>query len=259
MTSRSDLPPSDHPPAWYQAILPVIDIRHGQVMRGVAGRRDEYQPIESRYAPDARPGTIAMVYAQTFGFTDCYVADLEAICEGRVEVACLESIAVQGLDIWLDAGVGDVPQWHACLQGLREWQPRWWVVGLESLVSWDALAKLLEVIGPDRLVFSLDLKRGQPVSARSDFRDATPVEIAHKAHSLGVRSILLLDLAAVGEGEGSRTNVLLKQLSAELPQVEWVAGGGMDSPQAVEDLSGLGANRVLVASALHDGRIAPMA
>ena len=237
--------------------MPVIDLRHGQVMRGVAGRRDEYQPIESRYASDARPGTIAMVYAQTFGFTDCYVADLEAICEGRVEVACLEAIAVQGLDIWLDAGIGDVPQLHACMQALHEWQPRRWVVGLESLVSWDALSQLLEAIGPDRFVFSLDLKHGEPLSVRYDFRGLTPVEIAQRAHDLGVRSMLLLDLAAVGEGEGSTTEALLKQLSTELPQVQWLAGGGMDSPQAVEELVELGANRVLVASALHDGRIAP--
>ncbi|MFN3149222.1 HisA/HisF-related TIM barrel protein [Bremerella sp.] len=252
MTSHSDRP------AWYDAILPVIDLRYGQVVRGIAGRRDEYQPVESRYAGDSRPGSIAHVYVSQFGFQDCYVADLNAIVDRQMDVAALEAIAVQGLKVWLDAGVGSARQWEACQEALRDWCPYRWVVGLESLESWSALQELLGRLSAERLVFSLDMKAGRPLGTRADFRDMSPGQIAQRAVELGVRSMILLDLAAVGEGEGSQTESLLRSLKANLPGVELMGGGGMSWPEDIESLTNCGAERVLVASALHDGRIAPL-
>ncbi|QDU73768.1 1-(5-phosphoribosyl)-5-[(5-phosphoribosylamino)methylideneamino] imidazole-4-carboxamide isomerase [Bremerella volcania] len=252
MTSHSDRP------AWYDAILPVIDLRHGQVVRGIAGRRDEYQPVESRYADDSRPGSIAHVYASQFGFQDCYVADLGAILDGQIDVAALEAIAVQGLKVWLDAGIGNVRQWQASEEALRDWRPYRWVVGLESLESWQTLEELLACISPERLVFSLDMKDGRPMSTREAFIDQSPEQISRHAAELGVKSMILLDLAAVGQGEGSQTESLMQTLQEELPDVELIGGGGMSWPDDIEALAQHGAARILVASALHDGRIAPL-
>lgn len=251
MTSHSDRP------AWYDAILPVIDLRFGQVVRGIAGRRDEYQPVESRYTDDSRPGSIAHVYVSMFGFQDCYVADLNAIVEGQMDVAALEAIAVQGLKVWLDAGIGSVRQWEACQKALRDWRPYRWIVGLESLESWGALEELLAQISPERLVFSLDMKAGELLSAGEDFAVMSPEQVARRAAEMGVKSMILLDLAAVGEGKGSQTKSLMQALKKELPEVELLGGGGMSWPEDVETLSHCGASRILVASALHDGRIAP--
>ncbi|WP_158261073.1 MULTISPECIES: HisA/HisF-related TIM barrel protein [Pirellulaceae] len=251
MTSRSDRP------AWYDAILPVIDLRFGQVVRGVAGRRDEYLPIESRYCGDSRPGSIAHVYAADFGFQDCYVADLNAILDGQLDVAALEAIAVQGLSVWLDAGIGSVSQWQACQALLRDWAPYRWVVGLESLESWQALAELCLHISPERLVFSLDMKAGVPLTVREDFQQISPEQIARHAAELGITSMILLDLAAVGQGKGSQTQHLIQSLKEELPGVQLLGGGGMNWPDDIQSLAQCGAARVLVASALHDGRIAP--
>jgi len=252
LTSRSDLP------AWYDAILPVIDLRFGQVVRGMAGRREDYQPVESRYAEDSRPGSIAHVYAKNFGFQDCYVADLNAIVDGQMDVAALEAIAVQGLKVWLDAGLGSVQHWRACQDALRDWRPYRWVVGLESLESWQALENLLERISPERLVFSLDMQEGKPISTREDFAGMSAEEVARRAADVGVTSMILLDLAAVGQGKGSRTESLIRALQTDLPEVELIGGGGMSWPEDVEALAKCGAKRILVASALHDGRIAAL-
>ncbi|RCS49447.1 hypothetical protein DTL42_13050 [Bremerella cremea] len=248
--------PSDRP-AWYDAILPVMDLRLGQVVRGVAGRRDEYLPVQSRYVDDSRPGTIAMLLAQTFGFRDCYVADLNAIAGGQVDAATLEAIAVQGLNVWLDAGVGSVARWQACSENLRGWSPFRWIVGLESLVSWQAMRQLVEAIEPERLVFSLDLKQGKPLTNRPELVGLSALEIAKTVAGMGVGTLLVLDVEAVGEGTGARTEDLLDEISREVPEIELVAGGGMASPAGIESLMGHQVRRVLVASALHDGRIAP--
>ena len=64
-------------------VIPVIDLMGGQVVRGVAGRRSEYRPVESRIAGDARPATVARAFVDEFGFEAAYVADLDAIVHGR--------------------------------------------------------------------------------------------------------------------------------------------------------------------------------
>ena len=40
-------------------ILPVIDLMGGQVVRGVAGRRDQYRPVVSRLTPSSAPLDVA--------------------------------------------------------------------------------------------------------------------------------------------------------------------------------------------------------
>ncbi|MBI1249314.1 hisA/hisF family protein [bacterium] len=250
MTSPSD------PPAWYQAILPVIDLRGGQVVRGIAGNRDQYQPIQSRYAPDALPGSIAQAYASSFQFSDCYVADLGAICDRRLDVAAIESIAASGLRIWLDAGIESAARWQSFQRMLGDGIPYRWIVGLEVLESWEALSCLLQQIGPERLVFSLDMKEGKPLTAAAEFQ-LGPEQIAQRAIELGVRSMIVLDLASVGRGKGSGTETLLGRLYQRFPDVQLVAGGGVRGVDDLKLLKGQGAKRVLVASALHDGLVKP--
>src|SRR4051794_23437478 len=86
-------------------IIPVIDLLHGQVVRGIGGRRSEYQPIQSRIAADARPSTVARALVEQFVFDTAYVADLDAITAGRCSTNQWKQIAAAGLKLWLDAGV----------------------------------------------------------------------------------------------------------------------------------------------------------
>ena len=60
-------------------ILPVLDLKQGLVVHGVAGRRDEYQPIVSRLTNSARPLDVAKALREHFGFDQLYLADLDAI------------------------------------------------------------------------------------------------------------------------------------------------------------------------------------
>src|SRR5262245_30124653 len=91
-------------------VIPVIDLMNGQVVRGVAGRRSEYRPIESLIAADARPETVARTFVERFGFETIYVADLDAIQGGAPNVEAWEAIKEVGLNLWLDAGIGNPQQ-----------------------------------------------------------------------------------------------------------------------------------------------------
>ena len=63
-------------------VLPVLDVLKGHVVRGVAGRRQEYRPIQSRLASSSQPLAIAGGFRRHFGLTEFYLADLDAILGG---------------------------------------------------------------------------------------------------------------------------------------------------------------------------------
>jgi phosphoribosylformimino-5-aminoimidazole carboxamide ribotide isomerase len=65
----------------------------------------------------------------------------------------------------------------------------------------------------------------------------------------------VLDLARVGEGGGTGTEELCARLASAHPEVELIAGGGVRGIADVRRLGEAGVAAVLVASALHEGRL----
>jgi phosphoribosylformimino-5-aminoimidazole carboxamide ribotide isomerase len=72
--------------------------------------------------------------------------------------------------------------------------------------------------------------------------------------ALGVRRLLVLDLARVGVARGPGTEGLCARLAGQ-PGVEVSAGGGVRGRADLERLAGCGVRAALVASALHDGAL----
>src|SRR5688572_18574193 len=87
-------------------VIPVIDLMNGQVVRGIGGKRSEYQPIKSQIATDAQPATVARAFVEHFGFDTAYVADLDAIQGRPPNLIAWKEIHAAGLKLWLDAGIG---------------------------------------------------------------------------------------------------------------------------------------------------------
>jgi phosphoribosylformimino-5-aminoimidazole carboxamide ribotide isomerase len=79
--------------------------------------------------------------------------------------------------------------------------------------------------------------------------------IAAQAVGLGVRRLLVLDLARVGGGAGTGTDALCARLAAAYPEVEVSAGGGVRGVANLRRLRDCGLRAALVASALHDGSL----
>jgi phosphoribosylformimino-5-aminoimidazole carboxamide ribotide isomerase len=66
---------------------------------------------------------------------------------------------------------------------------------------------------------------------------------------------VVLDLARVGVGTGVGTEELCARLHRHDPALQLTAGGGVRGPDDIQALYASGVQYVLVASALHDGRI----
>ncbi len=127
------------------------------------------------------------------------------------------------------------------------------IAGLETMQSPAALLDLVQQIGPDKTIFSLDLQDGIPISSGNEWKNYQPMQIAEKLNQLGISQVILLDLARVGMGTGTGTEDLCRQISEQYPNFRLIAGGGIRSLAQLEDLRQKGVAGVLIASALHDG------
>jgi phosphoribosylformimino-5-aminoimidazole carboxamide ribotide isomerase len=238
-------------------VIPVLDLKGGQVVRGVAGRRDEYRPIESRLHPGSDAGGIARALVRTFGFTGCYLADLDAIAGGEPSWSLYDEVVAAGMHVWIDAGTGRTRSAERIAQYLADHGLVGGrvVVGLESLTDEAALRSIVNTIGPATIVFSLDLKQGRPLTTIPEWKAQTPAEIAATAVAVGINSMIVLDLSGVGVGQGVPTLDLCRRLRSDYPSLELITGGGVRNLDDVEAIRKSGCNGALVASALHDGRI----
>jgi phosphoribosylformimino-5-aminoimidazole carboxamide ribotide isomerase len=233
----------------------VIDLMRGQVVRGVGGRRDEYRPVESILAADARPQTVGRAFADA-GFREAYIADLDAIGGSEPAWKVYEELLSTGLNLWVDAGVSVVEQACALAQFAGPDNAiSSVVVGLESLRRFRAISDIGDAIGSEKLVFSLDLKVGVPLATHTELEGSSAWQITTAALSHGVRRMIVLDLAAVGMGQGVGTEPLCRDLRRALPELEIIAGGGVRGWDDLRSLEAAGCNAALVASALHDGRL----
>lgn len=232
-------------------IFPVLDLMSGKVVRGVAGRRESYQPIESLLTSACDPLPVAEAFQTCLGLSRFYVADLDGILFGQPQLAIIQQLAEAFPGLWLDCGVRtpkDIPQ------GLES-QDVVFVVGLETMAGPRILKELCGNLGSNRVVFSLDLKAGAPLGNLDTWISTSPGDIAREAIAAGARNLIVLDLAQVGVAEGVSTVPLCREMKREFPEIQVVTGGGI---RHVEELLELKASRidgVLVASAFHDGKI----
>jgi phosphoribosylformimino-5-aminoimidazole carboxamide ribotide isomerase len=234
-------------------IIPVLDLKAGQVVRARAGRRQDYLPISSRLTQSADPMAVAQAFRARFHLTELYLADLDAIAGAPPALPTYAALRSLGFRLWIDAGVREVTSSEPlAAAGIEQI-----VVGLETVAGPEELANICQRIGPDRAVFSLDLKDGLPLGNLSRWQTRDPWLIATQAIAMGVRRVILLDLARVGEHAGTGTEELCKRLASRHPEVEIVAGGGIRDRTDLQHLEACGVRAALVASALHDGELRP--
>jgi phosphoribosylformimino-5-aminoimidazole carboxamide ribotide isomerase len=229
-------------------VVAVLDLMGGKVVRGVGGRRAEYRPVVSRLTSSCDPLEVAGAFRQQLSLEELYLADLDAIAGALPALTLFERLTREGFTIWVDAGLRRAAEAESLITaGVARV-----VAGLETLAEPEELTSLCQSFG-DRVVFSLDLKSGLPLG--SSTWPAEPRDVAKTAVACGDRRLLLLDLARVGEGQGTGTEDLYRELRQTHPGIEISAGGGVRGVEDLRRLAGCGVAAVLVASALHDGRL----
>jgi uncharacterized protein related to proFAR isomerase len=220
-------------------IIPVIDIRGGVAVRAVAGERAHYRPIKTPLADSADPIAVARGYQSVFPFPTLYLADLDGI-EGRGSNRVIHSRvadAWDGGDIWLDDGSIEAPPAH---QRVRP------VIGSETLLAAGACQSMLG---------------GRPLNRSGilslDFHGLTfmgpPELLAYP--SMWPGAVIVMTLANVGRGDGPDLKRVASVALMAGPSRRVFAAGGVRHMDDIRALRDAGAAGVLVATALHQGKI----
>jgi phosphoribosylformimino-5-aminoimidazole carboxamide ribotide isomerase len=241
-------------------IIPVLDLAGGVAVHAQAGDRSRYAPLTSDLVPDRTGDAVALLRAfhSVLGVHECYVADLDAIQGGALQRSLIRELAEFHTGfagaLLVDAGTsgpGGALEVLSC--GASEV-----VVGLETLHAFADLGAIVEVVGPSRLVFSLDLRLGNPI-LHPTMQDASGVgpdasSLAAQAVAAGVGTLLVLDLGRIGTGCGVDIG-LLQTLRRRFPGIRLLAGGGVLTRKDLERMRDAGCDGALVASAIHTGRL----
>lgn len=232
-------------------IIPVLDIKAGQVVRGVAGRRSEYRPVVSKLTNSSDPLEVARAFRRHFNLFELYLADLDALGGASPAIPLFKALLCDGFRLWVDAGVRNTRDCEIlAAAGISQI-----VVGLETVDGPAALAGICAVIDTERLIFSLDIKEGKILTKSPEWKDLQAYAIACEVIALGVHRLIVLDLSRVGVGQGIGTESLCSRLSTDFPRVQIIAGGGIRDGGDLRRLENCGVSAVLVASAFHDGRL----
>ena len=211
----------------------------GVVVHARGGERNAYRPIRTPLADGCRPEAVLAGLLRLHPFRTVYIADLDAI-QGRGDQA--EAIGelhrrFPELRFWVDAGFAEPERCRRFLAGGRGDL----VLGSESQND----AALLVELGLDaRVVLSLDSRGEQTLD---------PARLASRPE-LWPERVVAMTLGSVGGRAGPDLD-RLAQVRALAPDRRIYAAGGVRGAQDLAALARLGAAGVLVASALHDGRL----
>jgi phosphoribosylformimino-5-aminoimidazole carboxamide ribotide isomerase len=243
-------------------VIPVLDIAGGIAVHAQAGDRSRYAPLESELVPGkvGDPVAVLRAFHSSLGIHECYVADLDAIQGAPVQRALLRELAAfhTGFSgaLMVDAGTR-LPE--GALEVLSCGASDV-VVGLETLHAFSDLESITDLVTSARVVFSLDLRLGNPIlhPAMQDARGPgpDPVSLAEQAVSSGAGSVLVLDLGRIGTGCGVDLG-LMESLRGRLPKIRLLAGGGVLTRLDLERMRDAGCDGALVASAIHNGKLSP--
>ncbi len=222
-------------------IIPVLDLKHGAVVRARAGDRTNYRPIVSPLAVDSRPDSILRGLLGLAPFSTAYIADLDAIAGEGDHRATLRRLAAATPTVafWVDGGFTELAAAQPLLRpGIVP------VFGSETLAGADALAAILAALGPDGFVLSLDY-RGGALLGRPEVEQRV---------ELWPSRLILMTLDRVGTGGGPDIAALRRLRERAAPRAVFAAGGVRGEADIVA-LAESGVAGALVATALHDGRL----
>jgi len=230
-------------------VVPVIDVLGGVTVHAVRGRREDYQPLKSVLCKSVDPVDVA-ASLKAFGFSELYVADLDAITGGHVNSPLLKRlVGATGLNLMVDAGVTNLQRAEEVLESGVSTV----IIGTETLTSTRFVAEAVETLGTEKVIVSLDLRGNRIISGFELGRHAEPVTFLRELEALGVSQVIVLDLTKVGSQEGINRALLQKVLRNIDAKV--LVGGGVRDVTDLVELKKCGAFGVLVATALHSGKI----
>lgn len=231
-------------------VIPVLDVLRGEVVQAVAGERHRYKPIKSVLVNSADPLQVARAFREKLARTYLYAADLDAIMGLGDNSRVLREIKQRfNFTVMVDAGAATLDDAMKLIEQGFDYV----VLGTETLHSLEALKSIMKAPIGERVIASLDIKQQRTLSKCVGLSGLKPTEAANLLYNCGVTRLILLELDRVGTLRGPNLNLLAEV--CKIPFDEVFAGGGVRDKDDLWVLKKLNMSGVLVASALHTGRL----
>ncbi|HMP03466.1 MAG TPA: HisA/HisF-related TIM barrel protein, partial [Gemmatales bacterium] len=147
-------------------LIPVLDLRRGQLVQARGGVRHLYEPLVCPLCSSTEPQALVQVLRERYGFRTFYLADLDALSGWALALPIYHRLAELGASLWVDAGLADMPTVQAVLDHEAERA----IIALESLVQPEIVPTLIAAHGPNRIMFSLDLNEGRPITRIAEWQ-----------------------------------------------------------------------------------------
>ncbi len=224
-------------------IIPVVDIKNGVVVHASGGNRSTYQPIESLLCSTSKPEDVIRAMIKVTEKMNpahlFYIADLDAIESNGDNFQLISDLCLKfrGITFWIDAGFQSKEQLENWKQ-IPNIQP---VIGSESHKDLGTLKYLLS----SETILSLDFRNGKLLG---------PKELLNRS-DLWPEKIIVMALDAVGCGKGVAHD-LINLIRHQKLDNKIFAAGGVRSKADLHQLEQTGIEGVLLATALHTGKLA---
>ena len=219
-------------------IIPVIDIKDGQVVMAKQGQRETYKPINSNLCTSSSIEAVVNGFLSIHSFKIIYIADLNAITNKGNNNLLINKIIdkFKYIEFWVDNGKK--------IQNLVELTGINYklVIGSEyqKITNYESYSGYL-----DSTILSLDFFPDKGYTG--------PEELLKNA-DLWPENIIIMTLDRVGKNEGPDIE-RLKYFSQKYPDKNFIAAGGVRNEQDLFSLRKIGIKHALIASALHSGVI----
>jgi len=219
-------------------IIPVIDIKDGQVVIAKQGQRDTYKPIDSELCASSSIETVVNGFLSIYPFKIIYIADLNAITNTGNNDCVINNIIDknQRIEFWVDNGkkAQDLSEYTDV-----NYKP---IIGSEyqNITNYEAYKVCLK-----DTILSLDFFPDKGYTGPEELLEHT---------NLWPQNIIIMTLDRVGKNEGPDFE-RLKYFSQKHPEKNFIAAGGIRNEKDLFSLRKIGIKHALIASALHSGVI----
>ncbi|MHA1211638.1 MAG: HisA/HisF-related TIM barrel protein [Candidatus Heimdallarchaeota archaeon] len=240
-------------------VIPVLDLLDGKVVHGIAGKRNEYKPIEnSVITSSSDPIVVAQAFYTELGLDQFYIADLDLIQRSvnlfANKISISELVSDPSITIMVDGGCKELED----VKTILEQQIDQLVLGTETLESLEILEEIVTKFSSTKIILSIDLKGGKLLANNPKLQQYSVEEIVNHAEGLGLDGLIVIELQKVGQKVGSQSgplNPTLLKIRDFAKGIPIFAGGGVRN---INDLLLLQEENIagaLVATAFHKGFI----
>jgi phosphoribosylformimino-5-aminoimidazole carboxamide ribotide isomerase len=216
-------------------IIPVIDLKDGQVVHAVRGDRQHYKAIHlySRLTASSNIAAVMSGFLNLYPFRTFYIADLNAITGQGEHNALIADLLTKhpNIEFWIDNGSRLAEPQPNPTKNYRA------VIGTESQLAATNHAD-------QDFILSLDFKQEQATGDPAWFNDSR----------YWPQQVIIMTLSRVGGKTGPDLQKLA-EYTGKYPQKNIIAAGGVRDFDDLIKLKNIGVNSTLLATALHAGTL----